>query len=85
VDASGHCQALVVVDHRRPFDGLTVLVHVLVVAVLLAQIALERNKHELHALAVLCDFADPLRLDVFQGVLRVNLVVEVSDEPRERI
>lgn len=42
----------------------------------LAEVALEGDENELHAGAVVCDFANPLGLNVFQRVLAVDRVAE---------
>lgn len=63
-------ETLIVIDERR----LLALLSVLIVAVgLFSEVALECHKHELHAGAILRNFAHPFGLDVFQGVGRVDL------------
>ena len=68
-------QALFVVNHDllsssgpSPF--------LLLITTFLPQIALQRHKHEFHALTILGDLAHPLRLDVLERVFRINAEAE---------
>lgn len=72
--ASGHLEALVVVDCRSLLAGLARLV--LIVLALLSEIALERHQDQLHVGAVVGDFADPFGFDVFERVFAVDRVAE---------
>lgn len=67
LDPPSDLEAFVILDH-----GLLGLCF-LVIVVPFPQIALECNQDELDARAVLGNFCDPLGLDVFQGVGRIDL------------
>lgn len=55
-------------------DRIRVIIHFLV----FPQIALERGEYDPHAGAILVDFGNPLRPDVFEGVRAVDLFPAVS-------
>jgi len=71
-----HLQPLFVVDRLLLPPLRAGLAHlVLVLGVVFAQVAFQRDQDQLDALAVLCDLADPFRFDVFERVFGVDLVV----------
>ncbi len=74
-----HLQPLFVVDRLLlPPLGAGLAHLVLVLGVVFPQVTFQRDEHELDALAVFRDFADPFRFDVFERVFGVDLVGELS-------
>ena len=48
----------------------------LVFFTLLSKIAFQGDEDELHPLTVLCDFTNPFRFDVFEGIFRIDAEAE---------
>ena len=86
VYSPSHLQSLLVVNHLLLWPRSTSICSspvcfangrvVVFVGVFLAKIALQGDKNQFDAWAILRDLGNPFRLDVFQGVLRINLVDE---------
>lgn len=68
-------QSLLVIDHFLLLSKARVVAVIVIVCVLLSKIALQGYKDKLNALAILCDFADPFRFDVLEGIFGIDLVI----------
>lgn len=68
-------QTLLVINHNlfSPHPRPCLL---LLIATSFPQVALERNKHQLHSLTVLRYFTNPLRFDILERVFRVDAEAE---------
>lgn len=74
VDAASNLQSLLVVDHGALLALLALRGTLLLLVIGLAQVALEGDENELDARAVVGDLANPLALNVLEGVLAVDAV-----------
>lgn len=75
-DPPRNLETLVVGDHILLLPLLCARRLALLLGAVLAEVAFQRNEHELDALAVLGDLADPFRFDVLERVFRVDAEAE---------